>query len=90
MALVREAMSPESARHWFGSKPAELKRCAEGAQAYLDALEQELVNGPPEVDASFGLDPEKLNAGWASNMEWKLKETRQWVADYAVLLEEVG
>ena len=90
MALVIQAMSPESASYYFGSKPAELKRCAEEAQAYLNHLEQELVNGPPDVDPSFGLNPEKLNAAWASNMERKLKETKAWVADYAVLLKEVG
>ena len=90
MAFLIQPLSPDSARYYFGSKPAELKRCAEEAQAYLNHLEQELVNGPPDIDPSFGLNLEKLNAGWASSMERKLKEAQAWVAGYAALLKEVG
>ena len=90
MAFLIQPLSPDSASYYFGSKPAELKRCAEEAQAYLDHLEQELVNGPPDIDPSFGLNLEKLNAGWVPNMERRIKETKEWVAEYAVLLKEVG
>ena len=86
MARTPQALSPESARRYYGSKPEELKKLAADAQKYLNYVQQQLVNGPPDVDPSFGLDAEKLNAGWVSNMERQLKQAQEWVAEYAEMV----
>ena len=78
---------PEIAKRFYGSNPIELKRCADEAQGYLDHLREVLIKGPPNVDPSLGLNPEKMDAAWRENLQWKITEAEASVAAYAELVE---
>ena len=86
MSYCCQPPSPEIAKRFYGSNPTELKRCADEAQVYLDHLREELTEGPPDVDPSLGLNPEKMEAGWRSNLHWRITEAEASVAAYAELV----
>ena len=86
MSYCCQPPSPEIAKRFYGSNPTELKRCAGEAQVYLDYLQKELANGPPDVDPSLGLNPEKMEAGWRSNLHRLITEAEASVAAYAELM----
>ena len=60
MAWITQPLSPGLAKRFYGSNPTELRRCADEAQVYLDHLREELTEGPPDVDPSLSLNPEKM------------------------------
>lgn len=90
MTWMTQPLSPEFAKRFYGSNPTELKRFADDTQVYLDHLRRVLAEGPPDVDPSLGLNPEKLNAAWRSNLQWKIAEAEESVVAYAELVDAEG
>ena len=86
MAWITQPLSPGLAKRFYDSNPTELRRCADEAQVYLDHLREELTEGPPDVDPSLGLNPEKMEAGWRSSLHRRIKEAEASVAAYAELV----
>ena len=77
MAYMAKPLGPDGAADWYPGKHDYWRELALEADKYLAYLRAEHADGPPDVDPSLGLNPEKLNSGWASSLERSLAEASE-------------